>query len=112
MSGATRAPSAAKKAIIHRMVMPAHTCPYGLKTKDLLRRSGYEVEDHHLTTRAETDAFKVEHGVSTTPQVFIAGRRIGGYDDTRRFLGKKVPGPKALSYRPVIALFTITALSA
>ena len=50
-------PKAARKAILHRMVMPDHVCPWGLKAKDLLRRSGYEVEDHHLTTRAETDAF-------------------------------------------------------
>ena len=44
-----------KKAILYRMVMPGHTCPYGLNAKDLLRREGYEVEDHHLTTREETD---------------------------------------------------------
>ena len=75
----------AGKAVIHRMVMPHHTCPYGLKAKDLLRRSGYEVEDHHLTTREQTDALKAQHGVATTPQVFIGGRRVGGYDDLRRF---------------------------
>jgi glutaredoxin len=102
----------AKKAVLHRMVMPHHTCPYGLKAKDLLRRSGYEVEDHHLTTREEVDAFKAEHGVATTPQVFIRGERIGGYDDLRRFLGKPVADPKATSYRPVVALFTMTALMA
>ena len=55
------------------MVMPDHTCPYGIKAKDLLKRSGYEVEDHLLTTRAETDAFKEQHWVSTTPQIFIGG---------------------------------------
>ncbi len=37
---------ATKKAVLHRMVMPTHTCPFGLKAKDLLRRQGYEVEDH------------------------------------------------------------------
>jgi glutaredoxin len=94
------------------MVMPQHTCPYGLKAKDLLRRAGYEVEDHHLTTREQTDAFKAEHGVATTPQIFIDGTRIGGYDDLRRFLGKPVADPKATSYRPVIALFAMTALMA
>jgi hypothetical protein len=30
-----------KKATIYRMVMEEHTCPYGLKAKDLLRRQGY-----------------------------------------------------------------------
>jgi glutaredoxin len=101
-----------KKAILHRMVMPNHVCPYGLKAADLLRRSGYEVEDHHLTTRAETDAFKAQHGVATTPQIFIGGERVGGYDDLRRFLGRKVSDPKATSYRPVVALFGMTALLA
>ena len=112
LSPASSHPAAAKKAVIHRMVMPHHTCPYGLKAKDLLERSGYEVEDHHLTTREQTDAFKAEHGVATTPQVFIGGERIGGYDDLRRFLGKPVADPKATSYRPVVALFAMTALMA
>lgn len=101
-----------RKAILYRMVMPSHTCPYGLKAKDLLRRSGYAVDDHHLTTREETDAFKAKHAVATTPQVFIDGERIGGYDDLRRFLGKPVADPKATSYRSVIVLFTLTALTA
>jgi glutaredoxin len=104
--------SLTKKAVIHRMVMPGHTCPYGIKVKDLLKRSGYTVEDHHLTSREATEAFKAEHGVKTTPQVFIDGRRIGGYDDTRRFLGKRVEDPKATTYRPVLMLFIMTALMA
>jgi glutaredoxin len=104
--------STAKAAILYRMVMPTHICPYGLKARDLLRRAGYEVEDHHLTTREETDAFKAQHGVATTPQIFMDGRRIGGYDDLRRHLGKRVADPKATSYRPVIALFVMTALLA
>ena len=104
--------SQARTAILYRMVMPGHTCPYGLKARDLLKRSGYEVEDHHLATREETEAFKAKHGFATTPQVFVGGKRVGGYDDVRRFLGKRVPDPKATSYRPVIALFVMTALMA
>ena len=104
--------NAGRKAILYRMVTAHHTCPYGLKAKDLLRRSGYEVEDRHLTTREETDAFKAQHGVATTPQVFIDGARIGGYDDLRRYLGKPVADPAATTYRPVIVLFTLTALMA
>ncbi|HEV2078856.1 MAG TPA: glutaredoxin [Allosphingosinicella sp.] len=101
-----------KKAVVHRMVMPGHTCPYGLKAVDLLKRSGYQVEDRYLTTRRDTDAFKAEHGVATTPQIFIGGERVGGYDDLRRFLGKRVADPKATSYTPVIVLFAMTALMA
>jgi glutaredoxin len=101
-----------KQATLYRMVMPGHTCPYGLKAKHLLKRAGYQVEDIHLTTRAETDAFKAEHNVPTTPQTFIAGTRIGGHDDLRRFLGKRVADPKATSYTPVVALFAVTFLLA
>ena len=105
-------PTRFRKAVIHRMVMPEHVCPWGLKALDLLKRSGFQVEDHHLKSRAETDAFKAKHGVATTPQVFIGGQRVGGYDDLRRFLGKTVRDPGATSYRPVIALFAMTALLA
>jgi glutaredoxin len=112
MTDLSNHPGAARKAVLYRMVMPEHVCPWGLKAKDLLRRSGYDVEDHHLTTRAETDAFMAKHGVSTTPQTFIGGQRVGGYEDLRRFLGKRVSDPDATSYRPVVVLFTLTALSA
>ena len=61
-----------KTATVYRMVMDQHVCPYGLKTNDLLRRNGFKVEDHWLTSREETDAFKSEHQVETTPQTFIA----------------------------------------
>lgn len=101
-----------RTAVLHRMVMPGHTCPYGLKARHLLRSRGYTVEDHHLATREETDRFKAEHGVATTPQTFIDGVRIGGYDDLRRFFGLKVAHPSATTYRPVIALFAMTALMA
>lgn len=37
--------------------------------------------DKPLTNREEIDAFKTEHRVSTTPQVFVGGERVGGYDD-------------------------------
>ena len=94
------------------MVMPGHICPYGLKAKYLLERRGYRVDDRWLKTREETDAFKAAHGVQTTPQTFIDGERIGGYDDLRRHFGLKVADPDATSYTPVIALFAMTALMA
>ena len=47
-----------KQAKLYRMMMEDHLCPYGLKSKELLERHGFEVEDHHLKTRAETDAFQ------------------------------------------------------
>lgn len=105
-------PGKANTAVLYRMVMPHHVCPYGLKAKHLLRRAGFEVEDRYLTTGEATDAFKAEHGVASTPQIFIGGERIGGHDELRKFLGKRVADPTATSYRPVIALFSMTALMA
>jgi len=101
-----------KQAVLYRMVMSEHTCPYGLKARYLLRSKGYEVEDNHLTTKEATEAFKKGHGVSTTPQVFIDGKRIGGYDDLRRHFGYRVAGPDDTTYKPVIALFAVALLLA
>jgi len=92
--------------------MPTHTCPWGLKARYLLQRAGYEVDDHPLRSREEVEAFKAETGAATTPQVFIGGERIGGHDALRAFLGKPVADPNATSYRPVLAVFAITALLA
>ena len=104
--------SEARKADLYRMVMDKHVCPWGLKARDLLIREGFQVEDHWLKTKAETDAYKAANDVKTTPQIVIEGKRVGGYEDLRRFLGKKIKDPKAKSYRPVIAVFALTFLMA
>ncbi|PLX29878.1 MAG: glutaredoxin [Alphaproteobacteria bacterium] len=98
-----------KKAVVYRMVMGRHICPYGLKVVDLLKSQGYSVEDHHLTTREETDIFKETHGVKTTPQTFIDDKRIGGYDDLKKYFGKAHEG---ITYKPIIAIFSTTFLMA
>lgn len=108
----TQEASSPKIAVLHRMVIPGHTCPFGLKALHLLKSRGFSVDDRWLLSRDETDAFKAEQGVKTTPQIFIDGARIGGYDDLRRHLGLKVREPGATSYRPVIALFSMTAFMA
>ena len=100
------------QATLYRMATDQHICPFGLKSRDLLQRSGYSLNDHRLTSRAETDAFKRKHNVETTPQVFIGERRIGGYEELRRFLGQPVRDPDAVTYEPVIAVFAMTALMA
>jgi glutaredoxin len=94
------------------MVTDKHTCPYGLKARALLRRKGYAVEEHLLRSRPEIDAFKAEHDVATTPQVFIDGVRIGGFDALQQHFGIQAPDPKALTYMPVLAVFAATALMA
>ncbi len=101
-----------KTARLYRMVMPDHVCPYGVKSKDLLERHGFEVDDHHLTTRAETDAFQDRHGVDTTPQTFIGDDRIGGHDALRAYFGQNVRDDDAVTYQPVIAVFATAAVMA
>ncbi len=73
-------------ATLYRMVLPEHTCPFGVRAKQMLEQGGYDVDDRVLRTREEVDALKAELGVQTTPQVFIAGKRIGGSDDLERYL--------------------------
>jgi glutaredoxin len=102
----------AKTATLTRMALPGHVCPYGVKARHLLQRHGYMIEDQLLRSREEVDSYKTREGVATTPQVVIDGRRIGGHDDLRRFLGLRVADPKATSYRPVIAVFATAALLA
>lgn len=74
------------RATLHRMVLPDHTCPFGLRAKQMLEQAGYDVDDRILKSREETDAFKAEHGLSTTPLVIIDGETIGGSDDLERYL--------------------------
>jgi glutaredoxin len=76
----------ARAAVLYRMVLPDHTCPFGVRAKEMLDKAGYEIDDRLLETRQEVDAFQEEQGVMTTPQVFIDGERIGGSDDLERFL--------------------------
>lgn len=76
------------QAILYRMVLPDHTCPFGLRALALLEEAGYDVDDRLLTSRGEVDAYERKEGVDTTPQVFIDGERIGGSDDLERFLSR------------------------
>lgn len=98
-----------KRALLYRMVTDQHICPFGLKSKDLLEQKNFQVEDFKLTSRQETDDFKEKHQVKTTPQIFIDGQRIGGYDDLRAYFGMEVSSSDEITYAPVIAIF-LTAL--
>jgi glutaredoxin len=70
------------------MVLPEHICPFGVRAKEMLEGNGFEVEEHILGSREEVEAFKSEHSVQTTPQIFIGGERIGGSDDLERHLAQ------------------------
>ena len=79
-----------RSATLYRMKLPTHECPYGLLARRMLEDAGYEIDEHLLTSREEVDTFKAEHGVSTTPQVFINGKRIGGSAELASYL-ERVP---------------------
>lgn len=81
--------STKREAILYRMVLPDHVCPFGVKALQALQQHGFEIDDRLLETRMEVDAFKAEHKVSTTPLIFIDGERIGGSRDLERYLASQ-----------------------
>ena len=81
-----------RSAILYRMVLPEHTCPYGVRAKQMLEEAGFKVEDRILNSREEVESFKNEQGVDTTPQVFIAEERIGGSDELEDYLADQRSG--------------------
>ena len=101
-----------KSAKLYRMHTSEHICPYGLRSKDLLERKGFAIEDHKLESRGETDRFKEKHDVKTTPQTFIEGKRIGGYDDLREYFKMGEAGQTGTTYTPVLAIFALAFLMA
>jgi len=100
-----------KTATLHRMETTKHICPFGLRAKDLLRRNGYSINDHILSTKQEAEDIKASLKVKTTPQVIIDGNRIGGFEDLQRFFGKTDEDKDKANYFPVVSLFLIAALA-
>jgi glutaredoxin 3 len=75
-----------QEILLYRMALPDHVCPFGLLAKRMLKDSGRPFDDRVMTSREEVDAFKDEHGVATTPQIFIDGERIGGSEQLADYL--------------------------
>ena len=78
-----------RTATLHRMVLSDHTCPFGVRAKQLLQAEGYDVDDKILRDRDTVEAFKTEHGIATTPLIVIDGETIGGCDDLERYLAER-----------------------
>lgn len=74
------------RVTLYRMKLPDHECPYGLLAKRMLEDAGLSFSDELLESREAVEAFKSEHGVETTPQIFIDGERIGGSEELARYL--------------------------
>lgn len=101
-----------KAATLYRMVTDKHICPFGIKSKYLLKKKGFKIDDNHLNTRSETDEFKRKQNVKTTPQTFIDGKRIGGYDDLLEHFGIANKSQSKVTYTPVLSIFATTAAMA
>jgi glutaredoxin len=101
----------ATNATVYRMSTPEHECPWGLRAVKLLQEQGIEFEDVKLRSRDEVDQFKAKYSVATTPQIFFATERIGGYADLAERL--KAQAERAeYSYTPVVAVFSTAGLMA
>jgi len=75
-----------RKIILYRMVLSDHVCPHGLLAKRMLEDAGVPFDDRLLTSREAVSAFKDEHRVDTTPQLFVDGERIGGSEELAEWL--------------------------
>ena len=84
-----------RRATLHRMVLPDHTCPYGVRAKAMLEEAGFEVDDRILSSREEVDSFMAEQGIDTTPLIVIDGEPIGGSADLERYLADQPAGAGA-----------------
>jgi glutaredoxin len=94
-----------------RMDRPDHACPWGLKALRRLQEQQIPFEDHRLTTDAEVQAFKAQHQVATTPQIFSNGKGIGGNSDLAALLVNIATGGDVMSFMG-FALALLAMLSA
>ena len=76
----------ARQATLFRMVLPDHTCPYGVRAKQQLEEAGFDVDDRILSRREEVEAFKDENDLSTTPLIVIDGEKVGGSAELEHYL--------------------------
>ncbi len=81
--------STAQHATLTRMVLPDHECPYGVRAKAMLEDAGFTIDEHILASREEVEAFKEEHGISTTPLIEVNGETIGGSSDLEAWLERR-----------------------
>lgn len=75
-------------------------CPYCAQAKAMLKQAGMAYEEVSLGGPLTTRALQAVAGASTTPQVFIGGRKVGGSEELRDWLvaaGKKVSAEPALA---------------
>ncbi|MGB0258802.1 MAG: MauE/DoxX family redox-associated membrane protein, partial [Coraliomargarita sp.] len=68
----------------------------------------FEVNDQHIESMEANKQYKEDNGVDETPQIYIEGEHIGGYDQLREYLGLGPDPQEGETYRPIIAIFAVT----
>ncbi|MFQ3678975.1 MAG: MauE/DoxX family redox-associated membrane protein [Pseudanabaenaceae cyanobacterium] len=96
---------------VYRIVFPDRVCPSGEKVVAHLTATKRAFVDIPLRSPEAVAAFKAQWQVETTPQVFVDGERIGGWEALLAHpqLGQTKP---ETSYAPVAAVFGTAALVA
>ncbi len=61
-------------------------CSHCARAKDMLTKKGWSYEEIKLGTDITNASLQAVSGRATTPQVFIAGKHIGGADDLAKYL--------------------------
>ncbi len=93
---------------IHATIYRLPHCPSGIKAIELLKKHHIPTTDCILESPEAVANFKAQYQVSTTPQVFINGERIGGYEKLREYL--QLSTEPEYSYVPVMAVFGTAGL--
>jgi glutathione-dependent peroxiredoxin len=70
-------------------MLARHGCPHCERAKKLLQERGIPFEAVHLGDELTMQGVKAVSGTATVPQVFIAGKLIGGADQLSEFLEKR-----------------------
>ena len=83
-------------------------CSFGDKAVKLLKDKNIDFADHIIEKPEEISELKDQFKVNTTPQVFLNGERVGGYDELAKKFGEQPM--EETSYVPVVAVFSVALL--
>lgn len=87
-------------------------CPWGQKAVQLLDEHNVSYQDHLFDSKDEEIQFKHELAVSTTPQIFLNGKHIGGYRELQQYLVSPDKHISKTSHWGLIWLLAASALLA
>jgi glutaredoxin-like protein len=77
-------------APINVTVFSREGCPHCVRTKGMLNDAGIEFEELVLNRDFSESTIRAISGMTTVPQVFIDGERIGGSEEVETYLNEQV----------------------